>query len=314
MANPVNKLPVMGKALRARLVETLLPAFRNLLQVEAISDDLQQVFSDVYLPMADWLDRHHPGRLQLIGLSGAQGAGKSTLARILQLLLSEGFGKRVQVLSLDDLYLQPLERKQLAQSVHPLFATRGVPGTHDIALGLELLEKLRQQHGGDIVHLPRFDKARDRRHPQSAWTPVTEPLDVLIVEGWCVGALPQPEVELASPVNDLERQHDPQGIWRRASNRALAGEYQRFFRQLDLLLMMRVPAMEHVYRWRALQESKLGAGAAMEPEKLRHFIMHYERLTLAQLGEMPMRADLVVELDEDHQIREVRLKAGDPGV
>jgi len=309
MALEQNDLPLMDAALQQDLATSLLPAFQNLLRTESIDDDLQQALADVYLPLAHWVAQGHTGQLRLIGLNGAQGAGKSTLAKILRLLLDEGFDLRTEVLSIDDLYLQPGQREELADAVHPLFRTRGVPGTHDVAMGLELIESLRKQQRGNDVQLPRFDKSSDRRHPRSNWTRVDEPLDILIVEGWCVGARPQTEAELLAPVNSLEAEQDPQGLWRQASNRALAGEYQDLFEQLDLLLMMQVPAFETVFQWRKLQESKLGDRAAMGPEQLHHFIMHYERLTRAQLDEMPQRADLVLQLDDTHQVQSVKLRS-----
>lgn len=308
MALEKSDLPELDPALQQEFVTALLPRFKELLQDESIDEDLQQAFTEVYAPLAHWIAHGHPGRLQLIGLNGAQGAGKSTLAKILRMLLSEGFGFRTEVLSIDDLYLQPEQRQVLADTIHPLFRTRGVPGTHDIALGLELVSVLRKQQPGERVQLPRFDKTVDRRHPQSAWTPVNEPLDILILEGWCVGAKAQSEAELETPVNSLETEQDPRGEWRRASNEALAGPYQALFEKLDLLLMMQVPTFEAVHRWRSLQESKLGEKAAMGPEELQQFVMHYERLTRAQLREMPQRADLVLELDDNHQV--ISMKTG----
>jgi len=307
MALEKSDLPELDAALQQEFATALLPKFQELLQDESISEDLQQAFIKVYAPLAQWIARGHPGKFQIIGLNGAQGAGKSTLAKILRMLLNEGFNLRTEVLSIDDLYLQPEQRQELASTVHPLFKTRGVPGTHDIALGLELLGALRKQQPGEQVQLPRFDKTADRRHPQSGWTSVDQPLDILILEGWCVGARPQPEEELDTPVNSLEAEQDPRGEWRRASNEELSRLYQALFGQLDLLLMMQVPDFDAVFRWRSLQESKLGDAAAMGPEQLHQFIMLYERLTRAQLREMPQRADLVLELDENHQARSVRI-------
>jgi len=300
-----SDLPEIDAVLRRELVTSLLPAFQSLVHTELIDDNLQQEFERVYLPLAHWLAQRHSGQLQIVGLNGAQGAGKSTLAKILRLVLGEGFKLRTEVLSIDDLYLQPERREELANTVHPLFRTRGVPGTHDVTFGLELVEALRQQQAGDLVWLPRFNKTADERQPPSEWTPVSDPLDVLIIEGWCVGARPQSEAELGEPVNSLEAEQDPQGVWRRASNRALAEKYQALFAQLDILLMMKVPNFDAVYRWRNLQESKLGEKATMAPDELHQFIMHYERLTRAQLQEMPRRADLVLELDDNHQVKSV---------
>lgn len=302
-----NDLPGIPSPTREQLIEKLLPRFREFLRAEHIQENLDREFESIYLPLAYWLADQHPDRFQVIGINGAQGSGKSTISNMMQMILGEGFGKHVQVLSIDDLYLQPEERAQLADSIHPLFATRGVPGTHDVQMGLELLEKLKAHQPGEAVHLPRFDKSRDRRHEPGQWTPVERPLDILILEGWCVGALPQQEHELAEHINELELKEDPEGHWRRAVNAALYEDYQKLFAELDVLIMMQVPAMEQVYHWRALQESKLGDRASMDQQALRRFIMHYERLTLAQLEEMPSRADVVLKLDETHQIQSVTL-------
>lgn len=302
-----NDLPQIESPLREQLTKKLLPRFHEFLASEHIDENLDREFHEIYLPLAHWLAAQHPDRFQVIGVNGAQGSGKSTISKMMQLLLTEGYGKRVQVLSIDDLYLQPEERAQLAGSIHPLFRTRGVPGTHDVQMGLDLLDKLRAHRPGERVHLPRFDKSRDRRHEPEQWTPVDEPLDILILEGWCVGALPQQQHELAGHVNELELKEDPEGHWRRAVNATLTENYQQLFGELDVLIMMQVPSMAQVYRWRSLQESKLGDRASMDEQALRRFIMHYERLTLAQLEEMPARADVVLKLDETHQVRSVTM-------
>ena len=310
MALERNDLPALDASLQQELASELLPGFRDLLEAEGINQALQQSFYDVYLPLAYWLTQDHPGKLQLVGLNGAQGAGKSTLAKILQLLLGEGFKLRTGVLSIDDLYLRRQQREELADTIHPLFRTRGVPGTHDVALGLEILDVLRNQEAGKAVQLPRFDKSTDDRLSPSEWTEIREPLDIVIFEGWCVGAQPQSEEALRAPVNILESEQDPDGRWRRASNRALAGDYQALFGQLDKLLMMKVPSFDDVFRWRSLQESKLGENASMGSDELRRFVMHYERLTRAQLEEMPQRADVVLSLDDAHRFNSVELRPG----
>lgn len=305
-----NDLPQLESPLKEKQLDKLLPLFHEFLKAEHIPDNLDTEFEHIYLPLAHWLAQQHPDRFQVIGVNGAQGSGKSTISNMMQLILSNGYGKHVQVLSIDDLYLQPEERAQLADSIHPLFRTRGVPGTHDVQMGLDLLQRLKAHQPGERLQLPRFDKSLDRRHHDSAWTPVDRPLDILILEGWCVGALPQQQHELVDHVNELELKEDPEGHWRRAVNATLSEDYQRLFAELDVLIMMQVPSMDQVYRWRTLQESKLGDKASMDESALRRFIMHYERLTLAQLEEMPSRADVVLKLDESHQIRSVTVNPG----
>ncbi|MGL4541402.1 MAG: kinase, partial [Polymorphobacter sp.] len=171
---------------------------------------------------------------QLIGIAGPQGSGKSTLAAALATRLKDGFGLRVAVLGLDDLYLPKAARAALAGEVHPLLATRGVPGTHDVALGHKLIAAL--LNGDALVALPVFDKSRDDRALEPRL--VDAPVDVLLFEGWCIGARPQSVAALVRPVNALEAQADPHGIWRRWVNARLAADYAPLFAQADALVWL----------------------------------------------------------------------------
>jgi D-glycerate 3-kinase len=158
--------------------------------------------------------------------------------------------------------------------------------------------------------LPRFDKASDDRAPVDAWPVVAGPVDVVLFEGWCVGARPEPAEALAAPLNALERERDPDGVWRFYVNAALAGPYRALFARLDLLVLLTAPDFETVLAWRREQEAKLrgrlaesgqGAGAAMSDDEVAVFVQHYERLTRHITREMPARADLVVALDADRR-------------
>lgn len=235
----------------------------------------------------------------VIGICGAQGSGKSTLARQLARRL-EGEGATAAVLSLDDLYLDKSARARLARDLHPLFAVRGVPGTHDIALGERVMDGLA---AGAATRLPRFDKARDAPYPAADWPEVTAP-QVVILEGWCVGARPQDDAQLSQPVNDLERLHDAGGVWRRAVNDALKSRYQALFGRIDRLVLLAAPDFGVVRTWRTQQEHGLRHrlrregrdGRAMSDREIAGFIRYYERLTCHILAEMPGRADLTLRL------------------
>lgn len=249
----------------------------------------------------------------LVGLCGSQGSGKSTLAASVKQLLKARKIHTV-VLSIDDLYLTRKERTNLSESVHPLLQTRGVPGTHDVTLGLEVLNALTCSGRRP---LPCFDKARDDRRPLSHWPVVRTPARVVIFEGWCIGAIPENDAALIEPVNELERNEDSQGTWRRYVNQALAGDYQRLFAMIDRLIMLKAPSFDVVYGWRLEQEQRLlnqalaeGADPAliMNDEQVRRFISFYERLTLHMLHEMPSRADAVIELDSSRRPLAVRFK------
>ena len=138
----------------------------------------------------------------VVGISGAQGSGKTTLSAFLEAWLEREEGLSAATLSLDDCYLDNASRQALAAEVHPLLVTRGVPGTHDVELAASLLDALTASTGE--VRLPVFDKVRDDRAPEASWRRVRAPVDVVLFEGWCVGARPQPAAALAAPINELE--------------------------------------------------------------------------------------------------------------
>jgi len=257
------------------------------------------------------------GRTPVIGLCGAQGSGKSTLARVLRSALQQQDGLAVALLSLDDLYLPSVERRRLAATVHPLLRTRGVPGTHDIALGIELVHRLCGAAPEAITRLPRFDKLADDPCAPELWEAFVGPADVVLLEGWCVGARAQAPGALSAAINELERQDDADGRWRRHVNQQLAGPYASFFDLLDYLVLLRAPGFHVVQAWRREQEHELAGralpgphAAPMSDSQLERFIQHYERLTRHILEEMPARADLVIELDEQRHITAVR-RSGD---
>ena len=234
----------------------------------------------------------------VVGLCGAQGSGKSTVAAVLAERISG-----TAVLSLDDLYLPLAERERLAEAVHPLLKTRGVPGTHDVALGEAVLADLR---AGRPVKLPRFDKATDDRAPESTW-PEVEAARLVIFEGWCVGARPQPREALAAPVNDLERTRDADGVWRRYANDALAGPYRGLFDGIGFQALLLAPSFDVILGWRRQQEHERidrGEGGQTDAQ-LAVFVQYYERLTRWLAEEMPARADAVARLDKAREVVEL---------
>ncbi|QKG70687.1 kinase [Erythrobacter mangrovi] len=232
--------------------------------------------------------RRRAGHAVLVGIAGAQGSGKTTLVRRLAEQLEQR-GLPTAVLSLDDFYLTKAERAGLAQSVHPLCVTRGVPGTHDLRLLETALDALLGD--GPTVTLPSFDKASDDRgEPRS----VAPPFEVILLEGWCIGAKPQDWDALNEPINALERDEDPDGVWRRWANDQLAGGYATLFARLDLRIFLKAPDFAVVETWRAEQEAAL-ADRAMDRTSLGRFVAHYQRISCAMLAQAP--AELVVALD-----------------
>ncbi|HLK26241.1 MAG TPA: kinase [Caulobacteraceae bacterium] len=267
---------------------------------EGYRDTLERFIAPLAARIGGRAQARPPG--YVVGLCGAQGSGKTTAAHALRRLLAEA-GLEAVVLSLDDLYLPKEDRERLAVEVHPLLRTRGVPGTHDALLGLNLIESLAT--AGETV-TPRFDKASDDRAPAETWPRVEGPVDVVIFEGWCVGARPQPPSALTAPINALERDEDPAGVWRRYANDALAGAYRPLFDCIDELVLIAAPSFEEVLGWRSDQERALkaerGPDAGMTDAQLARFVQHYERLTRHILAEMPARADVVVRLGGQRQV------------
>lgn len=279
------------------------------LDQERLPPTYRGVIEGVVRPLARWVETQRSAdHTFFLGLCGPQASGKSTLAQALACWLRDQ-GRSVAVLSLDDLYLSRTARASLAASVHELFATRGPPGTHDVALGEAVLEQLRQP---GRVALPRFSKAEDEPQPMEKWPVVATPVDVVLFEGWCVGARAQGASALATPINDLEADRDPHGVWRGYVDEQLAGPYARLFTRLDRLVYLRPPSFGVVTTWRQEQEAKLRErlalaglppGRAMGDADVPRFIQHYERLTRAMIEDLPERADLTLQLAEDRSSR-----------
>ena len=286
------------------------PAIADFMRREQLGAGFADTVERVYRPLAariGALAASQPGLV--VGICGSQGSGKSTGAALLQILLDEARFKTA-VLSIDDLYLPKEDRKKLAEEIDPLLVTRGPPGTHDVALGERLLAAL---PGPQVTAIPRFDKARDTRADPSQWDHFEGPADIILFEGWCVGARAQPPAALIKPINDLERIFDPDCRWRRYVNNALAGPYQNLFARLSFLVFLAAPSFEVVARWRKEQEAKLRArtgdsAGTMTDAQIDRFVQYYERLTRFILAEMPSRADAVVTLDSNRHVSDFELR------
>jgi len=239
----------------------------------------------------------------VLGIAGAQGSGKTTLAAQLERTLAAA-GATVAACSLDDFYLSRGRRAELAATVHPLLATRGVPGTHDVAHLESVIHSLGRP---GTVAVPRFDKSADDLLPPAQWRQVQAPVDVLVLEGWCLGAEPEKPGTLQTPVNALEAEEDAAGQWRRYANDALAGQYAALWRHLHGLIFLEVPDLRAVLRWRTEQEQALPRTRRMNDAELRRFIAHYERVTRAMLRTLPRRAQWVAGLDDAHGVAFVRV-------
>lgn len=263
---------------------------------------IDAVWRPLAVKIAAW--RRAAGKTVLVGVNGGQGSGKTTLCAFLEQCLLPEVSLSAVTVSLDDFYLSKSERQALGDTVHPLLATRGPPGTHDAEAMTRALKALKSD---EAVTLPVFDKSRDDRAPDSEWRHV-KPADVILFEGWCIGASSQHDEALNAPINVLEREEDETGVWRRYVNDRLASEYAAPFGLIDHLIMLRAPNMETILANRREQERKLrearpdGAGVMSDAEVAR-FVQVYERLTRHMLAEMPDHADVVYEVEALRQLQ-----------
>ena len=240
----------------------------------------------------------------VLGINGCQGSGKTTLADYFSTML-KSHGLKSIAMSIDDFYLTCQQRKKLSADVHPLLATRGVPGTHDIPLALTTINALKNSH--DNVSIPRFDKSRDDRFPVEKWPKVQAPIDVIIIEGWCMGIEAQEGQALVQSVNQLESLYDAGGTWRDYVNQQINLSYKKLWDQMDCLIMLQAPDFDCVYHWRLEQEQNLAnkhklakrptSNKIMSADQIRHFIQHYERLTRHSLIHLPKRCQHVFKLN-----------------
>ncbi len=262
-----------------------------------------------YLPLCDKLFETYKakGSPLLLGLSGGQGSGKSTISQILKIILNYKFNLKVVCLSIDDFYKTSYERKKMAKLIHPLFSTRGVPGTHDCKMLLNTIKTLLKKRF-NFIKIPKFDKSRDNRLNKKYWKKIKIKPNIIIFEGWCVGAKHQTYKELKKPINILEKKEDTKLTWRKKVNNELKTSYKKIYNLLDKKIYLKVPGFKYVLKWRLLQEKKLrnkSNGKSMTNEEIKRFIMFYERITKNMVKNYKNN-DFIILLDKKHKIKSIK--------
>lgn len=312
-----------------RFKKSMISTFIN---KNRLSNDFKKIAESYFVPLAEEIRTHQISAETTfcVGINGSQGSGKSTLSAFLKDYLTKTYDMNVVVMSLDDFYLSHIERQMVAADVHPLFTTRGVPGTHNMRQAKTVMLDLKQQRPTTI---PRFDKATDNPHPTSAWTKVSSAADVVIFEGWCWGVNAQSSEQLAQPVNEFETIEDNNADWRNHANLQLSLHYQPLYSLMNMWVMLKAPSFKEVYTWRLEQEQKLhtatekthqthqtrkadkvdkasknrGSGI-MNELQIQRFIQHYQRLTEHALKTLPSTCDHVFELNSERAITAHRIR------
>ena len=269
----------------------------------------------IYIPISFWINNKckKKGKTLILGLSGSQGSGKTMVTGILQIILKKFFKKNIYVISIDDFYKTLRDRNRMSQQKHSLFKTRGVPGTHDINLIKNFFISVKRKKFKKIK-LPKFNKSIDDRSKKNYWHNINKRPEIIILEGWCVGAKPQIISSLRKPVNILERHEDKDLIWRKYANEKLKKEYKEVFAMIDYFIFMKVPNFKIVFKWRLLQENKLRKKLhykkkIMTYSAIKRFIMFYQRITLQMMKDLSKSASIVLLLKKNHEIKRVLFRS-----
>ena len=217
----------------------------------------EKMIKSFLIPLCFWINKKaEKKRPYFIGLAGGQGTGKTTISSLIRIILTKYFKLNVFRISIDDFYKTRKERKNLSKRVHPMLLTRGVPGTHDINLMLNFFRKSKSKQFKRLK-LPKFNKALDDRLDKKKWYDLKKRPEVIIFEGWCVGAKPEKDNSLKKTINSIEKAKDQKQIWRKYVNHQLKTKYKNLYSQLNCLIYLKAKNFSLLQKWRLKQERKL---------------------------------------------------------
>ena len=267
------------------------------------------------IPVSFWIaNKVEKNKTITVGLAGGQGTGKTTISSIIKLILIKYFKLKVFKISIDDFYKTRKERITLSKKVHSLLLTRGVPGTHDIDLMLKFFNKIKLKKIKNYK-LPKFNKAIDDRFKKDMWYNLKSKPDVIIFEGWCVGAKSQNLKKLKKPINQLEKKFDKKMKWRKYVNYQLSAKYKKLYDKLDFLLFLKASNFGLLRSWRTKQEKKLWLNSknkknskVMNKDQIKNFMDTYQRITQQMIIDLPKFSSITMNLNSGHQIINAKYK------
>jgi len=272
----------------------------------------EKMIKSFLIPISFWIaEKVKKKRPYIVGLSGGQGSGKTTISSIISIILRKYFKLNVFIISIDDFYKTRKERFFLSKKVHPLLMTRGVPGTHDVNIMLDFFRRAKRKKFKSLK-LPKFNKAIDDRYNKKLWYSVKKRPDIIIFEGWCVGAKAEKNSTLKKSVNSLEKLKDKKLTWRRFVNKQLQSKYKQLYDQLNCLLYLKSKNFSLLRRWRIKQEKKLRLKSKksnnhkiMSNKEVINFMQTYQRVTQNMFKYVPKYASIILKLNSNHQIKSV---------
>jgi len=275
----------------------------------------EKMIKSFLIPVSQWISKKSNKKKTLvIGLAGGQGSGKTTISSILSIILKKYFKLNIFIVSIDDFYKTRKDRKMLSKKKHPLLMTRGVPGTHDVNLMLSFFKKIKLKKFKSL-EAPKFNKAIDDRYKKSLWYKIKTKPDVVIFEGWCVGARAQSSSQLKKPINSLEKVYDQGAKWRAHVNNQLKTKYKTLFNQLDGLLYLKAKNFNLLREWRLKQERKLWIQTKnkknlkiMSSGDVINFMQTYQRITQQMFKDALKVSSIIMNLNSNHQIEKIKFK------
>ena len=270
----------------------------------------ERMIKSFLIPLCFWISKKADKKKPyFVGLAGGQGTGKTTTSSLLKIILTKYFKLKVFKISIDDFYKTRKERIILSKRVHPMLLTRGVPGTHDINLMLNFFKKTKVKKFKRLK-LPTFNKAIDDRFNKKHWYILKDKPDVIIFEGWCVGAKSENNKTLRKSVNSMEKVKDQKQVWRNYVNQQLKSKYKKLYSQLNCLIFLKAKNFGLLQKWRLKQERKLKFNSSkksnlkiMNKEDVLNFMQTYQRITQNMFRYMPKYASIIFNLNANHQIK-----------
>ena len=270
----------------------------------------EKMIKSFLIPLCFWISKKaDKKRPYFVGLAGGQGTGKTTTSSLLRIILIKYFRLKVFRISIDDFYKTRKERIRLSKRIHPMLLTRGVPGTHDIGMMLSFFKKVKRKQFKRLK-LPTFNKAIDDRFSKKHWYDLKNKPDVIIFEGWCVGAKSEKNNTLKRTINSMERLKDRKQIWRKYVNQQLKSKYNNLYSQLNCLIYLKAKNFNLLQKWRLKQEHKLWLKTKkssnhkiMSKGDVINFMQTYQRITENMFKKMPRYASIILNLNSNHQIK-----------
>jgi len=275
----------------------------------------EKMIKSFLVPVSFWIaNKASKKKPYILGLAGGQGTGKTTISSIISIILRKYFKLNVFTISIDDFYKTRKERLLLSQKIHPSLMTRGVPGTHDINIMLNFFKRVRSKKFRKLK-LPKFNKAIDDRYKKKLWYSITKKPDIIIFEGWCVGARAEKNSTLKKAINSLEKIDDKKLTWRKFVNHQLKSKYKKLYSKLNCLLFLKANNFSLLQQWRLKQEKKLwlknkksSNNKIMNKKDVIKFMQTYQRVTQNMFKYAPKYASIILNLNSNHQIKFINYK------